>query len=78
MRKGHGKTFEVWCARCDKKVQASDDDKKALAGWEWRKDTGDLCPECYAEYKRVIERFLCKKRGTACDGKVNWTWGDEK
>ena len=22
--------------------------------WGWRRDTGDLCPECYEEYKRVI------------------------
>lgn len=29
--------------------------------WGWRRDTGDLCPECYAEYKRVIGRF---NRGT--------------
>jgi hypothetical protein len=25
--------------------------------WAWRRDTGDLCPECYEEYKRVIGRF---------------------
>jgi hypothetical protein len=31
--------------------------------WTWRRDTGDLCPECYAEYKRVIERFNRGKRG---------------
>jgi protein-arginine kinase activator protein McsA len=31
--------------------------------WAWRRDTGDLCPECYEEYKRVIERFNRGKRG---------------
>ena len=31
--------------------------------WAWRRDTGDLCPECYAEYKRVIGRFNRGKRG---------------
>jgi hypothetical protein len=30
--------------------------------WAWRRDTGDLCPECYAEYKRVIERFNAARR----------------
>lgn len=31
--------------------------------WAWRRDTGDLCPDCYAEYKRVIGRFNRGKRG---------------
>ena len=30
--------------------------------WTWRRDTGDLCPECYSEYKRVIGRFNRGKR----------------
>lgn len=30
--------------------------------WAWRRDTGDLCPECYAEYKRVIGRFNANRR----------------
>lgn len=30
--------------------------------WAWRRDTGDLCPECYEEYKRVIERFNANRR----------------
>ena len=25
--------------------------------WAWRRDTGDLCPECYAEYKKLIAKF---------------------
>lgn len=31
--------------------------------WAWRRDTGDLCPECYAEYKRVIGRFNREREG---------------
>jgi hypothetical protein len=31
-------------------------------GWAWRRDTGDLCPECYEEYKRVIGRFNANRR----------------
>lgn len=31
--------------------------------WAWSRDTGDLFPECYAEYKRVIGRFNRVKRG---------------
>jgi hypothetical protein len=30
--------------------------------WGWRRDTGDLCPECYEEYKRVIGRFNANRR----------------
>lgn len=30
--------------------------------WAWRRDTGDLCPECYEEYKRVIGRFNANRR----------------
>lgn len=25
--------------------------------WAWRRDTVDLCPECYAEYKKLIAKF---------------------
>lgn len=25
--------------------------------WAWRMDTVDLCPECYAEYKKLIAKF---------------------
>lgn len=32
--------------------------------WGWRRDTGDLCQECYEEYKRVIERFNANRRRT--------------
>lgn len=31
--------------------------------WAWRKDIGDLCPDCYAEYKKLIARFRAGKRG---------------
>lgn len=27
------------------------------------RDTGDLCPECYAEYKQVIGQFNRGKKG---------------
>jgi hypothetical protein len=30
--------------------------------WAWRRDTDDLCPECYEEYKRVIGRFNANRR----------------
>lgn len=30
--------------------------------WGWRRDTGDLCPECYEKYKRVIGRFNANRR----------------
>lgn len=29
--------------------------------WAWRRDTGDLCPECYAEYKKLIVKFRDSK-----------------
>ena len=25
--------------------------------WAWRRDTGDLCQGCYAEYKKLIAKF---------------------
>lgn len=33
--------------------------------WAWRRDTGDLCPECYAEYKRETAK---RCNGDALDG----------
>ena len=38
------------------------DENELFTDWAWRRDTGDLCPECYAEYKRVIGRFNRGKR----------------
>lgn len=39
----------------------------APEGWEWRKETGTLCPNCYAEYIDILEQF---KRQKATDIKV--------
>lgn len=29
-------------------------------GWEWHSDTGQLCPECNAIYKKLVEDFKSK------------------
>lgn len=52
------------CDRCGYKTEVKTFEKDTpFPGWAWRRDTGDLCPECYAEYKRVIGRFNRGKRG---------------
>ena len=53
------------CDRCGFKLDGKTYNADELfIGWGWRNDTGDLCPECYAEYKRVIGRFNAGKRRT--------------
>lgn len=47
---------------CKKMADVAESDLNG-EDWAWRRDTGDLCPECYAEYKRVIGRFNRGKRG---------------
>lgn len=32
--------------------------------WAWRRDTGDLCPKCYAEYKKMLARFNAGKQAS--------------
>lgn len=52
------------CDRCGVKLEGwKYDENELFTGWGWRRDTGDLCPECYEEYKRVIGRFNRGKRG---------------
>jgi hypothetical protein len=53
------------CDRCGYNLEYyTYDEDELLKGWGWRRDTGDLCPECYEEYKRVIARFNAnRKRG---------------
>lgn len=51
------------CDRCGYNLECyAYDENKLLTGCGWRRDTGDLCPECYAEYKRVIGRFNANRR----------------
>lgn len=46
------------CDRCGCKIEVKTfGENTPFPGWDWRRDTGDLCPECYAEYKRVIGLF---------------------
>ena len=52
------------CDRCGCNLECyAYDENRPFTGWGWRRDTGDLCPECYEEYKRVIGRFNRGKRG---------------
>lgn len=30
-------------------------------GWEWRFEVGDLCPDCYEEWKKMIAGFRAEK-----------------
>lgn len=51
------------CDRCGFKLDGKTyNENELFKGWGWRNDTGDLCPECYAEYKRVIGRFNANRR----------------
>ena len=51
------------CDRCGYNLEYyTYDEDELLKDWGWRRDTGDLCPECYEEYKRVIGRFNANRR----------------
>lgn len=30
----------------------------APEGWDWRRETGTLCPKCNEEYKKLLEKFM--------------------
>mgnify|MGYP005850598349 CR=1 FL=1 len=60
MKKANGRYMQTECDRCGFTVHIDDTNRALLHGWGWRKDTGDLCPECYAEYKKMVLEFNAK------------------
>ncbi len=61
MKKANGGYMQTECDRCGFTVHIDDTNRALLHGWGWRKDTGDLCPECYAEYKKMVLEFNVEK-----------------
>ena len=59
------------CNRCGKQTFAEryndgEFDWKALQGWETGVGSffgvGELCPECYEEYKKLMQKFIGDKK----------------
>lgn len=52
------------CDRCGETVGGKAfDPEEVFSEWGWRQDIGDLCPDCYAEYKKLIAKFRdCKNK----------------
>lgn len=64
MQTDRGIYHKIVCDRCGAVQEAMRmNPDEYFKDWTWRRDTGDLCPERYAEYKRVIGRFNRGKRG---------------
>lgn len=63
MRIDRGIYHKRVCDRCGETVGGRCyDPDEVFSGWEWRLETGDLCPDCYAEYKKMIARFNAGKQ----------------
>lgn len=62
MKKANGRYMQTECDRCGFAVHIDDTNRVLLHGWGWRKDTGGLCPDCYAEYKKMVLEFNAAKR----------------
>lgn len=39
-------------------------------GWEWRRDVGQLCPDCNQEYEKLIATFMKVENEVKNDGKI--------
>lgn len=62
MKKANGRYMNVVCDRCGCDIRVDDTSRALLHGWGWRKDTGDLCPGCYSDYRKMISEFKSEKR----------------
>lgn len=64
MKKANGGYMHTECDRCGYTIQIDDTNRVLLHGCGWRKDTGDLCPNCYKDYKNMLLEFNLEKKHT--------------